>query len=277
MKRTIITDSGSDLNDKITNSDDIKVAPFNLQIGDEIFIDDINLNKSNYMGKMETSKNTPMSSAPSPEHYYNVYKDADQAFAITISAKMSGSYNSAISAKNMILDEFKNKSIHVFDSKSASAGQTLVTLKVKEFINNGLDFETIIEKTNEFIGEMRTYFYIQNFDNLVKTGRTNAYIASIAKILNISIIGTEKDGEIELIEKTRGQKKSLAKLANFAKEANINFSEKILSISYVDTPEEAQELKQAILKVAPFKDVIIQETSCLCTNYASSSGLVIAF
>ncbi len=277
MKRKIITDSGSDLNSTLLNSEDIHIAPFNLQIDNEIFIDNIDLSKELYMQKMSSSKSTPMSSAPSPEYYYDIFKEADEAFAVTISAKKSGSFNSAISAKNMVHDDFQNKSIHIFDSKTASAGQTLITYKLKEFADSGLDFDAVVQKTNEFIDEMKTFFYIQDFDNLVKTGRTNAYIASIAKLLNVAIIGTANDGDIELIEKIRGQKKSIAKLTNFVREANIDFTNRTLSISHVDSPEAANELKLSILEFAPFKEVIIQETSCLCANYASSSGLVIAF
>ncbi len=277
MNRKIIVDSGTDANNQLLNNNLIAFAPFNLEIDGEHFIDTLDLDKEAYLKKMEASKTTPKTAAPSPEYFYNVFKEVDEAFAITISGKLSGSYNSAMSAKNMVLDDFKDKLVHIFDSKTASAGETLIALKLSEFIESGLDFDTIVEKTTHFIDNMKTYFFLQNFDNLVKTGRTNQYIATIAKLLNIAIIGTATEGEIELLEKVRGQKKAIAKLAKIVSDSKVDFSEKILSISHVDSLETATELKKLVESAVNFKDIIIQETSGLCTNYAARSGLVIAF
>ncbi len=277
MIKKIITDSGMDMNEQLLNSEVIEIAPFNLEIDNELFIDTPELDKAEYLKKMEASKSTPKSAAPSPQYFYDCFKNCDEAFAVTISAKLSGSYNSAISAKNMIIDDFKDKLIHIFDSKSATAGQTLMVLKLQELVLSDLDFHSIVEKMNEFINNTKTYFFLQNFDNLVKTGRTNQYIAGIAKLLNISIIGAAVEGEIQLLDKVRGQKKALAKLSELVTESGVNFSERILSISHVDAFETAMQLKNLISETVKFKDVIIQDTSGLCTNYASRSGLVIAF
>ncbi len=277
MIRKIITDSASDLNKEILDCEFIELAPFNLEIDGEHYIDTPDIDKMAYLDKMEKSPNTPMTAAPSPQYYYEIFKEANEAFAVTITSKLSGSYNSAMSAKNMIEEEFKDKKIHIFDTKTACAGQTLIVYKLKELIDNGFDFETIIEKLNHFIDNTKTYYYMQSFDNLVKTGRTNAYMASIAKLLNISIIGTTEDGLIKLEQKIRGQKKAIAKLVDIVVTSEIDFTDRVLSISYVDGIESALELKNAILEKVKFKDVIIQETSCLCTNYAARFGLIVAF
>ncbi len=277
MIRKIATDSGSDLNEDIMKSDIIGIAPFSMEIDGETFVDTYDLDRKAYLSKVEASSSTPKTAAPSPQYFFDIFKEADEAFAVTISSKLSGSYNSAISAKNMIMDEFKNKAIHIFDSKTATAGETLITLKLQELVKTDLDFNTIIEKMNEFIDNTKTYFFIQNFDNLVKTGRTNQYIAGIAKLLSISIIGSAVDGEIQLEEKVRGQKKAVEKLCKMVTESGVNFSERVLSISHVDSFETAQQLKNIIKQTVNFKDIIIQDTSGLCSNYASKNGIVIAF
>lgn len=277
MRRKIITDSSCDLNTELLKSDLITIAPFNLEVDGELFIDTLNLNKVDYLKKVETFKGTPKTSAPSPQYFYEVFKENEEAFAVTISSKLSGAYNSAISAKHMIMDDFSDKKIHIFDTKSASAGTTLIVHKLKELLEKDLDFDTIVSQLNQFIDNTKTYFYLQNFDNLVKTGRTNAYIASIAKLLNISIIGKACDGQIELLDKVRGKKKSLQKLAKTIYETECNFSEKVLSISHVESLDIAIELKELVLEKANFKDVIIQETSGLCTNYAARYGIVVSF
>ncbi len=277
MIRKIITDTATDLNSELLDSNLIKFAPFNLEIDGEHFIDTKDIDKTYYLDKMEASPNTPMTAAPSPQYYYEIFKEADEAFAVTLTSKLSGSHNSAMTAKQMISEDFENKKIHVFDTKSASAGQTLIVYKLKELIENGLDFDTIVEKLEEFIDNTKTYFFLQSFDNLVKTGRTNQYIASIAKLLNISIIGTADDGIIKLEQKVRGQKKALAKLVETVVNSDVDFTDRVLSISYVNGIETALELKNAILEKVKFKDVIIQETSGLCTNYAARFGIILAF
>lgn len=277
MQRKIITDSGCDLNKELLNNDIIDRAPFNLEIDGIVYIDTPDLDRTDYLNKMEKYSKTPITAAPSPQYYYDIFKGANESFALSISAKLSGSYNSAMTAKNMIEEEFSDKKIHIFDTKTAAAGQTLLTYKLAELVESGLDFDAIIEKMNNIIEETKTYFFLQSFDNLVKTGRTNPTIASIAKLLSISIVGNAVDGEIQLLDKVRGKKKAITNLVKLVTESNVNFSEKILSISHVDALETATILKDLILEKANFKEVIIQETSGLCTNYGAREGIIIAF
>lgn len=277
MHKIIVTDSGTDLNDNLIKSDIVNFVPFNLEVDGVTFVDTISLDKNSYLQKVEASKETPKTSAPSPQYYHDIFKNYEESFVVTITSKLSGSYNSAIAAMNMITEEFQDKKIHIFDSKTATAGQTLIVYKLKELVESGLKFEDIVEKLNEFIDSTKTYYFLQNFDNLVKTGRTNQYVASIAKLLNISIIGSADNGLIKLEHKIRGKSKAIAKLADMVTMSNIDFTDRVLSISHVDAIETALELKNSILEKCKFKDVIIQDTSGLCTNYAARNGIIIAF
>lgn len=277
MIRKIITDSSCDLNKELLENENIDRAPFILELGDKTFTDEPSLDTKKYLDEMENFKGVPITAAPSPEYYYNTFKEADEAFAVSVSAKLSGSYNSAISAKNMILDEFSDKSIHVFDSQCASAGVTLTVIKLNELVEQGLDFDTIISEMTKFIEQRKTFFIIRSYDNLVKTGRVNPYIAGLAKLLSITVIGTEIDGEIELFDKVRGSKKAFTKLVNIVTNSDINFSERTLSISHVNDLESALEFKKLVSEKVNFKNIVIQETSGLCSNYTQRAGIVVSF
>lgn len=277
MIKKIITDTGCDLNKELLDNENVERAPFVLELGDRIIVDTLDLDTKKYLSDMENFKGVPKSAAPSPEYYYDIFKSAEQSFAVTLSSKLSGSYNSAISAKNMIVDEMKDKLVHIFDSKTACAGQTLIVLKLNELLENGLDFDVIVEKMNEFIEQTKTYFIIQNFDNLVKAGRVKPYVASIAKLLSITAIGTATDGEVDICDKVRGQKKAFLKLSEIVSNSEIDFSERILSITHVEAPEVAEEFKKLIVSKVNFKDIVIQEASGLCTNYGQRGGIIIAY
>lgn len=277
MIKKIITDTGCDLNKELLDNENVERAPFVLELGETSVVDTLDLDVKKYLTDMEKFKGAPKSAAPSPEYFYDIFKSSDQSFAVTISSKLSGSYNSAISAKNMIVDEMKDKLIHIFDSKTACAGQTLIVLKLNELLEKGLEFDSIVEKMTEFIEQTKTYFIILSFDNLVKAGRVKPYIASIAKLLSITAIGTASDGEIDVCDKVRGQKKAFIKLSEIVANSEIDFSDRILSITHVEAPEVAEEFKNLIISKVNFKDIVIQEASGLCTNYAQRGGIVIAY
>ena len=97
--------------------------------------------------------------------------DADHVYAVTLSAELSGSYNSAVLGKNLYEEEYGEKQIHVFNSRSASVGETLIALKIQECEEAGMEFEQVIEQVNAFIDEQHTYFVLESLDALRKNGR----------------------------------------------------------------------------------------------------------
>ncbi len=277
MSIRIVVDTGVDLNKELMESDIVSRVPFFLEIEDEVFVDDNSLNKELYLEKMEGSKKAPKSAAPSPHSYLEALKLSDKNFILTISGKLSGSYNSAMAAKNNLLSEYKDHIVHIVDSKTACAGETLIALKLKELIEANVPFEEITEKITGFVDNVKTIFILESFENLVKSGRMNAAIAKIAQLLSIVPICKADDGEIALLEKVRGYKSAFNRLVKIVAEDNVDFTEKILSITHVKCEERAVKLKEEILKVANFKAVVIQEASGLCSNYAERGGIVISY
>lgn len=276
----IIADSCCDLNDELKKNIDIDLVPLTIRIDDEEFIDDESLDTDELINKMKDSNDYPKTASPSPMNFAEKYKQDDKSFVVTLSSALSSTYNSAMMAKNMILEEANDKFIHVFDSLSASVGETLTCIKIDELINKNFSENDIVIKTNQYIKEMKTFFVLESLDNLIKAGRMSKLKGRIASALSIKpIMGSTDDGNIRLVKKARGTNKALSKLVDVIEEEgeHTKFSEKILGISHVNAYERAKKLKEDILKKYKFKDIIIVEARGISTVYANEGGIIIAF
>ncbi len=276
----IIADSGCEFNEEVKAKYNLEVerAPLTLQLGDEIYVDDQTLDVSSYIDACDKSSTLTKTAAPSPEHYLEGYKNDLSVFVITLSAKLSGSFSSAMAARQMYFDDIGKKLIHVFDSLSASVAETVIAIKINELAHNGFSDNEIIEQVTKFIENMRTYFILDKFDNLVKTGRMDPLVAKIASVLSIKPICTAENGEIKLYDKARGYKNSMKKLVDAILKDNFNFEERILGISHCRAFEKAQQLKEEVLKRGiNFKDILIFEMTGLCSTYARSGGIIVSY
>lgn len=277
MKFKIVADSSCDLNKDIENKMQVSLVPFKIDVDEISFIDDKSLVVGDLLNAMKNSPNPIKTSCPSPGDFAREYKEADNVFVVTISAELSGTYNSAILARDMIREEESDKFIHVFNSRSASIGETLVAMKIQECIEEKLSNLQIVEKVENFIDNMRTYFISENLDNLIKNGRISKTQGLIANVLNIKpIMCATKDGNITLAEKARGSKRAFKRLVEIIGETGEKFEEKILAISHANALQKALDLKED-LKKFNFKDIIIVETKGLSTAYVNDGGVILAF
>lgn len=278
MKVKIIADSSCDLSEDIKKSLNIEIAPLILQLKDKEYVDDEKLDVMGYVKDMGICEVAPKTSCPSPEEYMKKYEGEESVFIVTLSSKLSGSYNSAVLAKNLFLDEIGNKFIHVFDSLSASVGETLVALKINELSQKGIEELEIVEIVTKYIHEMKTFFLLESLEHLAKAGRLNPIIAKVANMLSIKpIMGSTKEGTIRLVEKTRGYKKAFGRLLDIIGEEGENLEQKVLGIAHCNCFERAEKFKEEVLKKYNFKDVFIVEMAGLSSTYADDGGIVIAF
>nr|WP_307905923.1 DegV family protein [Clostridium botulinum] len=256
----------------------IEAVPLTLQLEDREYIDNESLDILKYIKDMAKCKTAPKTACPSPQDYMESYKGNGKVFVVTLSSKLSGSYNSAVLAKNLFLEEVNNKFIHVFDSVTASVGQTVIALKISELSKLNLGEIEIVEKINKYISEMKTFFLLESLDHLAKAGRLNPIIAKVANMLSIKpIMGSNDDGTIRMVEKTRGYKKAFKRFIDVIGEEGSNLEQKVLGIAHCNCLERALKFKEEVLKRYNFKDIVVVEMSGLSTTYADNGGLVIAF
>lgn len=276
MKK-IIADSSLDLNNKLKKLN-VNLVPFKLYLGDKEYIDDESLNPLDFINDMVKYKGLPKSACPSPKDFLDKISEKKDNFIVTISKELSGTYNSAKLAKKLFDEKNSDGSVHIFNSKSASVGETLVAIKINELIEKKFSTQKIINQVEEYIENMRTFFVAESLDNLIKNGRISKLKGNLASIFNIKpIMGTNTKGEIILYEKCRGLKKTYRKLKDLVKENGGDMSEKILGISHVNNLKRATYLKELIEEECNFKDIVIMQTGGLSSLYCDDQGIILAF
>ena len=201
--------------------------------------------------------------------------DADRIYVVTLSAELSGSYNSAELGKNLYLEEYGEKQIHVFNSKSASVGETLIALKIDECEKAGMEYEEIIRTVDAYIEGQNTYFVLENLDTLRKNGRLTGIKSLVAGALNIKpVMGATPEGTICQLGQARGMKKALAKIVDCVVSGSEN-TEKILAISHCNCKERALEVQRMLLERIEVKSGIILDTAGISSMYANDGGIII--
>lgn len=276
MKYKIVADSSCDLNRDLEEIMDVSLVPFKIDVDEYSYIDNKDLDVSDLIEKMKASPNPIKTSCPSPGDFSEEY-DADNVFVVTMSEQLSGTYNSAVLAKDMVRERHPDRFIHVFNSRSASVGETLITMKIKECLDEKLSNNQLVEKVERFIDEMKTYFISDDLSNLVKNGRISKTKGLLINALNIKpIMAATDDGNIIAVDKARGSKKAFKKLVKIIGETGVKFEERVLAISHANALQKALDLKED-LKKFNFKDIIVVETKGLSTGYVNDGGVIIAF
>ncbi len=274
----IVADSSCDLNEDLKKSLNVTLVPLTITVGQEHFKDDENLNVSKMMDAIEHCKEMAKSSCPSPHEFIDAFKDAGSVFVVTLTSALSGTYNSAMLAKDLYLKEYGDKFIHVFDSKGSSVKETLIAVVIKAMIEEKRTEIEIVEHVNAYLEKQKFFFQLGSLDTMIKNGRITKLKGIIANALNIKpILYANELGEVELYENVRSEKKSIRKLVEIIGEHCDDFSDRILGISHCEAPEKAEILKAEVEARYNFKKIIIVPTAGLSSVYASRGGLTIAF
>ncbi len=276
MGYKILIDSCGEIPQSLRSTGVVENIPLSIMVEDETIIDDETFDQKSFLEKVAKSKNCPKSACPSPEGYMKAFEcEADRIYVITLSSKLSGSYNSAVLGKNLYEEEYSDKQIVVFDSKSASVGQTLIAMKIVEAEEAGLSFEEVIAKAEQFREEENTYFVLESLETLRKNGRLSNLKALAADVLNIKpVMGSDSDGNIVQLDKARGMKKALDKMVTQMFKNAGNTEEKVLAISHCNCPERAEWVKELALSKGRFKDCFVVDTRGISSLYANDGGII---
>ncbi len=278
MSYKIAIDSCGELLDEWKNDGRIESIPLTLTVGGENIIDDATFDQKDFLKKVADCPECPKSACPSPERYMKAYEcDAEHIYAVTLSAELSGSYNSAILGKNLFLEEQPEKKVHVFNSKSASGGQSLIAMKIVECEEKGLSFEEVVSEVEKYIEEMNTFFVLENLETLRKNGRLSRAKALVASALKIKpVMGATPEGTICQLDQARGMNKAIVKMVDHIGEKGINIPEKTVAITHCNCPERAKMLEEAIReKLHPAK-IVVMDTAGVSSMYANDGGVIVA-
>lgn len=278
MTCKIIVDSCCDLTPELREKLRITTIPLTLTLGETSFIDDDMLDLPDFMHRMKHHPGRVGSAAPPPALYQEAFQGARESFAITLSSNLSSSYSSAMIGKAMAEDEYAEADIHVFDSKSASAGQVLLALKLRKLIDEKLQRASIIAKIEQMIKEMKTYFVLDNLDNLVKNGRLSKVAGKLISVLHIKpIMGSDGDGNIILHGHARGERQIVDRLADTIERSGRDTDGETMVITHCNNPGLADKLKEAVMKRYRFAEIVVLPTNGLSSLYANDRGIIMAY
>lgn len=275
----IVIDSCGELTEDLKRDGHFETVSLELEVDGYRIRDDETFDQLDFLRRVRESVSCPKSSCPSPEQYMRTYEgEADHVYVVTLSSELSGSYNSAVLGKKLYEEEHgEHKKIYVFNSKSASIGETLIGIKVQEYEEQGLPFEEIVAKTEEYISSMNTYFVLETLETLRKNGRLSNLKAFIANTLNIKpVMGSTDEGAICQLDQARGMNKALEKMVQNMISRTKDCENRILAISHCNCPERALAVKEKVEKVAKFKKIIVIDTAGVSSLYANDGGVIMA-
>ena len=277
MSYRIVVDSCGEFTEEMAKDSHFVHAALNLEIDGNHFVDDETFDRLRFLDLVEKSPNCPKSSCPSPEVYRSAFDcGADHLYAVTLSAELSGSYNSAVLGQNLYLEDHPDAKIHVFNSCSASVGETLLAKKIQECEEAGMVFEEVIKAVEAYQAERQTFFVLESLDHLRKNGRLSAVKAFVASALNIKpVMEGNKQGIIEQAGQARGMQKALRMMVELLVERMNKPEEKTVAIVHCNNEARAQFVKEEIEKRTKVKEIIILPSSGVSTLYAAQGGIIL--
>ena len=277
MKKKIIVDSCCDLTQEMRNEMGITSIPLTITMDNQEYCDDETLDIADFVDRVRRFRGKTGSASPAPFLYQQAIEDSEDAFVVTLSGKLSGSYNNAVLGNEDAMANGAQPAV-IFDSKSAAAGETLIAVKLHDLIQAGTPKKLIVETMHRFINEMKTYLVLENFSNLQKNGRLNKVTGTLIQMMNVKLImGADGHGEIALFEKCRGMKHMISQMLSLIERSGRKMQNENLVISHCNNPGLAEQLKSLVQARFDFKKIYIVPMGGLSSMYVDDKGLVLAF
>jgi len=278
MKWNIIADSSCDLHNFSIPENEIyySTVPFGFNIGTKTLIDDAELDTQVLLNEIVLTSEKVGTACPAPYDWYNAMGKDGNCILLTISGALSGSANSAVVAKNMILRENPDRKIAIIDTKSTGPEIVLLVYKLCDLIKSNLLFDDVIKQANEILSESRITFALSSFDNLIKAGRMPKMVGRIAKMLGIWGVGiASEQGTIVVKRKVCGKLGAIRAIIEDI-ETRVIYPLSVV-ISHCHNLEFAQRLKDKIKET--WEKVVVQiiPTRGLCSYYAEQGGVIVGF
>lgn len=270
----IVSDSASN----ITGLEDVKFASVSIRVLTEKkeYVDDSEASVAAMVEELSVYKGKSRTSCPGPGDWIKAFDGEDEIFVTTITSGLSGSYNSALVAKQQYEGENPGKKVYVIDSLSAGPEIGLTIYKLRDLILEGKDFDTISQEIMEYKKKTMLSFSLENLTNLANNGRVNLAVAKIVGFVGIRLVGRASvEGTLQPTDKCRGEKKALVTIMNNMKKFGY-IGGKVL-IDHCQNPDAAAELKTMLQAEFEGADIRIGTNKALCSFYAEKGGVLVGY
>ncbi len=276
-KIKLVTDISCDLPNEIIEKYNIDIIGLNVSFGDETFIGGVDIDNKIFYEKMDSYKELPKTSCPSPERFMKAYEgEENEVLVLTLTSKLSATYSTAVLAKDMFLQENDSKTIEIIDTESGSVGAGLLVIKAAELIEEGKSIKEIVKKIEELRKEIVFFGALDTLENAIKGGRISAIKGGIINALNFKVIIQIDEGIVKPIDKARGEVKSIKKVLEYVESNATNCENKRLSIGHSNCLEKAIKVKELIEVNHKFKDVMISEVGSVMGTYTSKGAILVS-
>ena len=275
----IVVDSCCDLTGQMLKDPHFVKVPLTIRSNGSSFIDNETFDQADLLWAMKQSEEAPSTACPSPQSYLDAYQgpEDEDVYVVTLSALLSGSHNSAEQAKLLMEEDHPNKNVYVFNSCSASSGEVLVALKVRELAESGAPFKHVVREVEQFIYQMQTMFVLETLENLRKNGRLTRLQSVITGALKIKLLmGATPEGEICKLGQTLSMKQALSKMVDHMANDPAHAG-RTLAICHCNCLDRAFQVKTMAEQRCKFAHILILEAGGITSVYANDGGIVTAY
>jgi len=281
----LISDSGCDFTESEIQKHDIGVVPFYVTFDQKTHLKEgVDITKDDYYNRIKTDKSLyPKTAQPSPQDYMDMYRPYLEAgkniISLTISSKLSGTYNSASLAADMMRDDFPNRTIIVIDSLNASVGQGLILRELIKMRDKGYSITEATNIIEKVIPTAKIYFTLESLEYLRKGGRVGPTTALVGGILGLRPVLHLVEGAVEQADSVRGSKKVLKLIGEGVADALKDDAENVdISVGHILSPDDAQTIKSDIEDSLNIKIANpIAEVGVTIGSHAGPGALVVAY
>jgi len=269
----IVTDSSCDLPERVLKEYDIIEIPMNVFVDGRSYKENVDLHPEEYWRMMAESEKLPKTSQPSPKEFTDIFRDilaeGDTPLCITISSKLSGTFQSATVAAQSFRQE-----VVVFDSLAGSLSHGVQVLKAARLLKAGKSLQDVLAELKAFRDEVNIIIPLFTVENIVKGGRLNKVTGSLVKFLNIKVLAEGIDGKVEVRKKVRGRKRFIHEIERIIDSLQPS-DDKIFGITHVDNQEDAEYFASK-LKEKFDNEVILEKMGPVMATYAGNKGLILS-
>ena len=270
-KVKIITDSGSDLTLEEAKQYGIEILPFFINMNGREYRTGIDITTEEFYRELKNCKEIPTTAQVAPEEIFNAFhKYTEEGFDvlyIALSSKATGVYNSALIAKNMVLEENPNAVIEVVDTQRFAYVIALSAIHAAKLADEGKDIANIKQAVEDFLEGYDVYAVAQTLKYLEKGGRINKASLVMGNVLDIRPMLSIRNGLMEAIGTIRGSKKIVSKLVKKLEERGCDQTGKTMLIVNADMSQEAEEMKTLIEEKFAPKEVLIRNIGPTITTH----------
>ncbi len=274
MTVKIVTDSVSDLPSDVAKELGITIIPLNVRFGTEVYRDGIDLTTEQFYEKLKYSKTLPVTSVPSPQSFADAYdklaEGTDEILVITLSSKLSGTYDVALQSIGLMKRKCR---IEVIDSQYAVMAQGFIVITAAKVANAGANLDQVIDITHHNIQRVDFRAAFDTLEYLRRGGRIGAAQAFLGSMLKINPIITIKDGVVEPASRTRSRTKAIDYLYKFA--MSYSHIEEI-AVEDAACPDDAELLVERLSSKFPNKRIYRSKTTPVIGTHTGPGLLLIA-